>query len=102
MISPSEALLGGESLATRTVLPLEFHALDELVADRAADTVAEVTSIENQSRDADEVAELRQRITRQSVEMEERIEVARRRRRVKCARLWPAISKKGWRRSGTW
>ena len=78
MISPSEALLGGESLATRTVLPLEFHALDELVADRAADTVAEVTSIENQSRDADEVAELRQRITRQSVEMEERIEAARR------------------------
>jgi flagellar assembly protein FliH len=78
MISPSEGLLEGAPLAARMVLPLEFHALEELIVGREADTIAEVSAVENQHRDADEVAELKQRVAAQVVEMEGCLEAARR------------------------
>jgi flagellar assembly protein FliH len=78
MISQSEGLLQGGPIASRMVLPLEFHALEELVAGLASDAVAEVPAIDNQLRDVDEVAELKQRIAAQIVEMEGRVEASRR------------------------
>ena len=67
----------GGQIAARMVFPLEFHALEELVVGRAPDAVAEV-SAEDERWNADEITELKQRIEAQAVEMEERIEAARR------------------------
>src|SRR6478672_3716750 len=78
MISQSEGALEGVSLAARMVLPLEFHALEELVVGRAAETVVELAPAENERRVTDEAAALEQRLAAQTAEMEERVEAARR------------------------
>jgi len=77
MISPSEGLLEGGPLVSRLVLPLEFHALEELATTTDPDAVVEVPGTNNQLRQDDEVAELRQRIAMQVVDIEERVNAAR-------------------------
>jgi flagellar assembly protein FliH len=79
MISPSEGTLEGGPLAARMVFPLEFHALEELVAGKMAETVIEPVPVEDERRSLDEVAVLEQRIAAQeAMEIEERVEAARR------------------------
>jgi flagellar assembly protein FliH len=78
MISPSEGTLEGGPLAAPMVFPLEFHALEELVAGKMAETVIEPVPVEDERRSLDEVAVLEQRIAAQAMEIEESVEAARR------------------------
>jgi flagellar assembly protein FliH len=78
MISPSEGALEGVPLAARMVFPLEFLALEELVAGKMAETVIEPVPVEDERRSLDEVAVLEQRIAAQAMEIEESVEAARR------------------------
>jgi flagellar assembly protein FliH len=60
------------------VFPLEFLALEELVAGKMAETVIEPVPVEDERRSLDEVAVLEQRIAAQAMEIEESVEAARR------------------------
>jgi flagellar assembly protein FliH len=60
------------------VLPLEFHALEELVAGKLAEAVIEPAPVEDELRGLDEMAGLEQRLAAQAAEMGERVEAARR------------------------
>ena len=77
MISPFEGVPEGGAQGTRIVLPLEFHALEDLVAGRTAE-IEGVRSAEIEREAADELAVMEQRLAAQSAEIETRVEAARR------------------------
>ena len=62
MISPSEGALEG-SISTRMVLPLEFHALEELAAGGISDAVVELP-VESERAMKDNLAAIHLKLTR--------------------------------------
>jgi flagellar assembly protein FliH len=60
------------------VFPLEFHALEELVAGKMAEAVVGPALVEDERPGVDEMAGLEQRLAAEAAEMGERVEAARR------------------------
>jgi flagellar assembly protein FliH len=77
MISPSEAAPESGGFGGRLVLPLEFHALEELAEGRKEEPPAEPAFAQSERQNLDEPASLEQRIAAQTAEMQERVETAR-------------------------